>query len=100
MYDVIIVGTRVAGAATAMLLAGGRGHRVLALLRPGVVPERHPLDPPGAGARASPGWRAGGCSAWHWPTPARRPPCRVRFDPGPALGWRGLPLDVRGLGER
>ena len=48
MYDVIVVGTRVAGASTAMLLAR-RGLKVLGVERP--LSERHAVHPSGAGAR-------------------------------------------------
>ena len=81
MYDAIVVGTRVAGAPTAMLLAR-RGLKVLAVDR-ARVPERHALDASGAGAGRRPARPLGparrGLAAG---TPATR---RVRFDPGPVV---------------
>ena len=51
-YDVVVVGGRVAGASTAMLLARA-GLRV-AVARPGAYGHRHPVDPrPDAGRRAA-----------------------------------------------
>jgi hypothetical protein len=57
MYDAIVVGARVAGSPTAMLLAR-RGLKVL-LARPGALPERHALDASGAGAGGRPARRWG-----------------------------------------
>ena len=65
-YDVVIVGARVAGAATAMLPArlgarrGGRG--------PGVIPQRHHLDATGRAQRRCPAAPLGpaGCSQMAW----------------------------------
>ena len=81
MYDVIVVGARVAGAPTAMLLAR-RGLKVLAVDRAGFPSDTlstHQVQVPG-GARLArwgvlEGVRAAG-------TPATR---RVRFDPGPVV---------------
>jgi flavin-dependent dehydrogenase len=89
MYDVIVVGARVAGASTAMLLAR-RGLKVLAVDRAGFPSDAlstHQVQVPGA-ARLS-RWgvlervEAAG-------TPATR---RVRFDPGPVVlegRWPGV----------
>ena len=43
LADVVVVGARCAGAATAMLLGRSRARRARA--RPGELPERHRLDP-------------------------------------------------------
>jgi 2-polyprenyl-6-methoxyphenol hydroxylase-like FAD-dependent oxidoreductase len=72
MYDAIVVGTRVAGAATAMLLAR-RGLRVLAVDRAGFPSDTlstHQLQVPGV-ARL----RRWGCWMRSSP-PGRRPPVR------------------------
>src|SRR6476659_5914768 len=81
MYDVIIVGARVAGSATAMLLAR-RGLRVLVVDRAGFPSDTlstHQVQVPGVARLARWGilerLRAAG-------TPATR---RVRFDPGPVV---------------
>jgi flavin-dependent dehydrogenase len=81
MYDVIVVGTRVAGASTAMLLAR-RGLKVLAVDRAGFPSDTlstHQVQVPG-GARLR-RWGLLDCI-----TAAGTPPARhVRFDPGPVV---------------
>ena len=72
MYDVIVVGARVAGASTALLLAR-RGLKVLAVDRAS-FPERHALHPPGPGARRRAAARAGGSSTACSPRGRRRRP--------------------------
>jgi glycine/D-amino acid oxidase-like deaminating enzyme len=70
MYDVIIVGARVAGSATALLLAR-RGLKVLVLDRaafPSDTLSTHQVQVPG-----SPGWRAGESWTRSWPRAPRRP---------------------------
>ena len=57
--DVVVVGARCAGAATAMLLAQA-GHDVLVLDR-AVLPERHRLDPRRSPAPAWCSSTGGGC---------------------------------------
>ncbi len=81
MYDVIVIGTRVAGATTAMLLARA-GLKVLAVDRatfPSDTLSTHQIQLPGVARLARWGLlerlEAAG-------TPATR---RVRFDPGPAV---------------
>src|SRR5690349_4844012 len=81
MYDVIVVGSRVAGAATAMLLAR-RGLRVLVVDRaefPSDTLSTHQIQLPGV-ARLERWGLLGRIAAAG--TPATR---RVRFDPGPAV---------------
>lgn len=81
MYDVIVVGARVAGASTALLLAR-RGLKVLAVDRaefPSDTLSTHQVQVPGAARLQRWGLlehvKAAG-------TPAA---CRVRFDPGPVV---------------
>ena len=81
MYDAIVVGTRVAGAPTAMLLAR-RGLKVLAVDRaafPSDTLSTHQVQVPGVARLARWGLleRLG--------RPARRRRARVRFDPGPVV---------------
>ena len=81
MHDVIVVGSRVAGAATAMLLAR-RGLRVLAVDRaefPSDTLSTHQVQLPGV-SRLDRWGLLGRIAAAG--TPATR---RVRFDPGPAV---------------
>jgi flavin-dependent dehydrogenase len=80
-YDVIVVGARVAGAATAMLLARA-GLRVLAVDRAGFPSDTlstHQVQPPGVAALRRWGLLDGLISAG---TPATR---RLRFDAGPVV---------------
>ena len=81
MYDVIVVGARVAGASTAMLLAR-RGLSVLALDR-AEFPSDTLSTHQGAGAGRGPAAPLGTAR----PRGGRRhPPAgRVRFDPGPVV---------------
>jgi 2-polyprenyl-6-methoxyphenol hydroxylase-like FAD-dependent oxidoreductase len=89
MYDVIVVGTRVAGASTAMLLAR-RGLNVLAVDRarfPSDTLSTHQVQVPGA-ARLARWGLLDRLQALGTP-PARR----VRFDPGPVVlegSWPAL----------
>ena len=79
MYDAIVVGTRVAGAPTAMLLAR-RGLKVLAVDRarfPSDTLSTHQVQVPGVARLAR--W---GLVERLGDTPATR---RVRFDPGPVV---------------
>jgi 2-polyprenyl-6-methoxyphenol hydroxylase-like FAD-dependent oxidoreductase len=88
MYDVIVVGTRVAGASTAMLLAR-RGLRVLAVDRarfPSDTVSTHQIQVPGV-ARLQRWGLLDGLIAAGTP-PARR----VRFDPGPVVLHGRLPI--------
>jgi 2-polyprenyl-6-methoxyphenol hydroxylase-like FAD-dependent oxidoreductase len=81
MYDVIVVGARVAGAATAMLLARG-GLRVLAVDRaafPSDTLSTHQVQLPGAALLRRWGLLESILAAG---TPVAR---HVRFDPGPAV---------------
>jgi flavin-dependent dehydrogenase len=81
MYDVIVVGTRVAGASTAMLLAR-RGLNVLAVDRaafPSDTLSTHQVQVPGVARLARWGLLDRLVAAG---TPATR---RVRFDPGPVV---------------
>ncbi|MFC7482436.1 FAD-dependent oxidoreductase [Luedemannella flava] len=71
-YDVIVVGARVAGAATALLLAR-RGLKVLMVDRSPVGSDT--ISSTRSRSRASPGSPGGGCSTASWP-PARRRPAR------------------------
>jgi glycine/D-amino acid oxidase-like deaminating enzyme len=79
MYDAIVVGTRVAGAPTAMLLArrGLKCSRSTARAFPSDTLSTHQVQVPGVARLARWGLleRLGG-------TPATR---RVRFDPGPVV---------------
>ena len=81
MYDAIVVGSRCAGAPTAMLLAR-RGRRVLrrrsGLARRATSCPATPSSRPG-----SPAWPAGACSIGSGP-PASRSCRHVRFDFGPS----------------
>ena len=82
MYDVIIVGARVAGSATALLLAR-RGLKVLVLDRatfPSDTLSTHQVQVPGGGPAGALG-RAGRGS-WRR---APRLPASVRFDQGEAV---------------
>ncbi len=71
MYDVIIVGARVAGSSTAMLLAG-KGLRVLLVDR-ATLPERHALDPSGAAPGRGEAPALGPAGPRSWPRARRRP---------------------------
>jgi 2-polyprenyl-6-methoxyphenol hydroxylase-like FAD-dependent oxidoreductase len=87
MYDVIIVGARVAGATTAMLLAR-KGLKVLALDRaafPSDTLSTHQIQLPGVARLARWGLLDRLVAAG---TPAVR---RLRFDPGPAVLAGALP---------
>ena len=81
MYDVIVVGTRVAGASTAMLLAR-KGLRVLAVDRAGFPSDTlstHQVQVPGVARLSRWGLLDAVVAAG---TPATR---EVRFDPGPVV---------------
>src|SRR6185436_11991645 len=93
MYDVIIVGTRVAGAATAMLLAR-RGLRVLAVDRarfPSDTLSSHQVQVPGAALLHEWGVLDTLTAAGTPATPT------VSFDAGPAV-LRGSYPSVNGVG--
>ena len=86
-YDAIVVGARVAGSSTAMLLAR-RGHSVLAVDRasfPSDTLSTHQVQVPGVARLARWGLLRRLADA---DTPAAR---KVRFDPGPALLEGHLP---------
>ncbi len=91
-YDAIIIGARVAGSSTAMLLAR-KGLRVLALDRaqfPSDTLSTHQVQLPGVARLARWGLLDAIASAG---TPATR---RVRFDPGPAV-LEGRYLEFEGV---
>jgi flavin-dependent dehydrogenase len=88
MYDVIVVGTRVAGASTAMLLAR-HGLKVLAVDRarfPSDTVSTHQIQVPGVARLQRWGLLDGVIAAG---TPPVR---RVRFDPGPVVLRGRLPI--------
>ncbi len=88
MYDVIVVGTRVAGASTAMLLAR-HGLKVLAVDRarfPSDTVSTHQIQVPGVARLQRWGLLDGVIAAG---TPPVR---RVRFDPGPVVLRGRLPV--------
>jgi hypothetical protein len=85
MHDVIIVGARVAGSATALLLAGGLNGGGPG--RSGDTPSTHQVQVPGVARLAlGPARRNLGCGDAAYPRPALRPVCRRFHVPYPGLG--------------